>query len=636
PDCRMVGRHGAPVMYEAPTTLPADGKPGPCYDHPGALADQARFLTKLVETLGRFDNVVIWNTWQEIGYWADGIVGAGVCFCPHTLAHFRRWLAERYGDLDAVNRAWNTRYAAWELIQPSRAARQAQAVDIHWQYFMDNVQVAAVLRARAAAIRAADPLGRPVFAHKGGPVIGAGQDWTYARTQDFLGSSCYPAWGCGSAWDDGHQRPFQRDQALLTEMWDNVALKYDYIRSCNGPGTPVWAAEFQGRPVSTGFQKGRVPTAADIRRWMLTAVASGVTAISFWVARAEIMAAEQNGFGLLDSDGETTARLLEAGRVGRALQAHADLFARPTSPPGRVGLLVNEWNYQLCTHLAQGGEHLPYSLRGWHRLLWEMNIPVDFVEVDADADRLASYQALILPFPLSLSEAVAARLAEYVARGGHLISEAAPGRMNEQAFCTRGELSPALAALFGARQQAFTMVREPDGGMRWSPPERTWGEYLDARVLEGAGPLAGHQLRAHVYVQTFAAEHGEPILFAGADVAGVRRAVGAGSAWLLGTYVGHSGTAYRDPAAPAAVRAMLAACGVHPEQAGRLIVRKRVLPEKEAWFFANPTGEPVTACVSTAGWSRVEELLGGEIGTADDTVHFTVDPLDMRVLVLRR
>ncbi|HOF89855.1 MAG TPA: hypothetical protein PLZ36_17390, partial [Armatimonadota bacterium] len=151
-----------------------------------------------------------------------------------------------------------------------------------------------------------------------------------------------------------------------------------------------------------------------------------------------------------------------------------------------------------------------------------------------------------------------------------------------------------------------------------------------------ARPAARHQLRAHVYVQTFAAEHGEPILFAGADVAGVRRAVGAGSAWLLGTYVGHSGTAYRDPAAPAAVRAMLAACGVHPEQAGRLIVRKRVLPEKEAWFFANPTGEPVTACVSTAGWSLVEELLGGEIGTADDTVHFTVDPLDMRVLVLRR
>jgi len=71
----------------------------------------------------------------------------------------------------------------------------------------------------------------------------------------------------------------------------------------------VWAAEFQGGPVSTGFQKGRVPSAGDIRRWMLAAVSSGVTAISFWVTRAEIMASEQNGFSLLDSTGDRTERL---------------------------------------------------------------------------------------------------------------------------------------------------------------------------------------------------------------------------------------------------------------------------------------------------------------------------------------
>ena len=40
PDCRMVGRNGLPIIYEAPTTLPADGKPGACFDHPGAMADQ--------------------------------------------------------------------------------------------------------------------------------------------------------------------------------------------------------------------------------------------------------------------------------------------------------------------------------------------------------------------------------------------------------------------------------------------------------------------------------------------------------------------------------------------------------------------------------------------------------------------
>jgi hypothetical protein len=69
------------------------------------MADQLRFIGKLVHTLGRFENVV-WNTWQEIAYWAEMVMGNSVCFCPNTLAFFRRWLAERYGDLDALNRAW--------------------------------------------------------------------------------------------------------------------------------------------------------------------------------------------------------------------------------------------------------------------------------------------------------------------------------------------------------------------------------------------------------------------------------------------------------------------------------------------------------------------------------------------------
>ena len=584
---------------------------------------------------------MVWNTWQEIGYWADGLVGNSVCFCEHTLAAFRRWLMARFGDPDALNRAWNTRYATWEAIQPSRASgvRQPQAIDMHWQYFMDNVQVAEVLRARAEAIRTANPLKRPVFAHKGGPSFASAQDWAYARAQDFLGTSCYPAWSCGHNWDDGQQRPFKREYALRTEACDGVAYRFDYIRSANpgqghAGGVPIWAAEFQGGPISTGFHKGRVPSADDIRRWMLTAVASGVTAISFWVTRAEIMAAEQNGFSLLDSTGDSTPRLDEAGRIGRALQAHAGLFAHPTLQPAKVGLLVNEWTDQLCSHLAQGGDNLAYSLRGWHRLLWELNVPLDFVSVDHDWEHATAYPVLVLPFPLSLSEAVAEKLVRYVEAGGQLLSEAAAGRINEYGFCNRGEVSPVLATLFGVAQTGFQMVREPAGGTRWSPAERTWGEYRDAQPLEGAGPLTGQRLCANVYLETFATAGSEPILYAGTEVAGVRRQVGQGSAWLLGTYIGHNGTAYRDPATHACIRVLLTACGVTAEHDGQLLVRKRVTPGKEAWIFTNPSAETVSETVSAAGWTRVSDLLGQPLPMTGGTIELTVPPLDVRVLIL--
>ena len=186
PGCRMVGRNGLPVAYQAQSTLPADGKPGPCYDHLGAKADQERFIHALVTTLGRFENIVIWNTWQEIAYWSENFTGQDVCYCENTLSAYRAWLREKYGDLDSLNRAWNTRYLDWASIMSDRyAIRHPQPHNTDWAIFMRHVQIGNILRGRAETIRAADPLNRPVFAHKGGPVIGSGEDWTYAAHPGF-------------------------------------------------------------------------------------------------------------------------------------------------------------------------------------------------------------------------------------------------------------------------------------------------------------------------------------------------------------------------------------------------------------------------------------------------------------------
>jgi len=641
PGARMVGDNGVPVAFEAQSTLPSDGKPGPCFDHPGAMADQLRFIRKLVAVLGRCENVVVWNTWQEVAYWSEGLVGARVCYCDHTLAAYRRWLAERYGDLDALNRAWNTRYLRWESIVPNRLDRRSCALpqDVDWNYFMDNVQIARILRERAEAIRDADPLHRPVFAHKSAPIIGSGMDWTYARCQDFLGSSCYPAWQSLHAWDDNRPapgRPLDRHAALLAET-SQIALSYDYIRSCNPRGAPVWAAEFQGGPVSTGFHKGRVPSPDDIRRWMLTAVGAGVTGISFWVTRAEILAAEANGFSLLDSQGDTTPRFEEASRIGEAMNRHPELFGRPTWPGAEVAICINEWNYQFCRTMGQGSENLSYDVRGWHRLLWESGIPADFIEAAELEDDLAErYKAILLPFPLSMSEKVARHLAGYVERGGHLISEACPGRMDEHGFCRRGELSPAACELFGVRHETFTLVREPEGETRWSPPERTWGEYLDAAMLDGDGPLAGHRMRANLYVETFACQGSTPCLRYGRAVAGTVRRAGSGQAWLLGTFAGHSGTAYRDPETWACILAILEQCGARPQRAGELLLRKRVVNGKEAWLLTNPHDRDVTERIDAAGWSSVEDMLGEPLRREGDGVTLTVGSLDVRALVLTK
>jgi hypothetical protein len=80
----------------------------------------------------------------------------------------------------------------------------------------------------------------------------------------------------------------------------------------------------------------------------------------------------------------------------------------------------------------------------------------------------------------------------------------------------------------------------------------------------------------------------------------------------------------------------LATCGVERGHDGSLILRKRVLPNKEAWILTNPTVSVITEHLPVAGWLRVEDLLGGAVTRNGDVVELTVNPLDVRVILVSR
>jgi hypothetical protein len=153
-------------------------------------------------------------------------------------------------------------------------------------------------------------------------------------------------------------------------------------------------------------------------------------------------------------------------------------------------------------------------------------------------------------------------------------------------------------------------------------------------MLTGAGPLAGHRVRANVYIETFEPQAGEACLCYGDEAAGTVCLAGEGRAWLLGTYVGHNGTAYCDDQTRAFVRALLAQCDVTPEHEGRLLLRKRIIPGKEAWLFTNPTADKVSERVDVANWPTVEDLLGEPLQREGSEVMLNVPSLDVRVLVV--
>jgi hypothetical protein len=108
---------------------------------------------------------------------------------------------------------------------------------------------------------------------------------------------------------------------------------------------------------------------------------------------------------------------------------------------------------------------------------------------------------------------------------------------------------------------------------------------------------------------------------------------GKGKALLLGTLVGHNALAYQNADTPALVLRLLELVGTAPLQAGKLLKRVRQTAGKQAWFFTNPTGETVTENIAV-GSARVEDLLGESIDRQANHVVLTVQPLDVRVLIV--
>jgi len=640
PDCRLVyssgGKHEDPTQY----LLPGDGKPGPCWDHPGAREAGARFIAKLARELGRHDNILVWNIWQEIGFWPMRPDSLGFCYCPHTLDRFREWLDERYGGLDALNRAWRTGYGDWGEVEPPRIFSRVPSY-IDWRYFMDDVYLVRALRWKADAFRDNDPKRRPIFSHVGYPTIGSGAEWRWAAEGDVFGSSCYPAWGPFHEWDADAPAPglsVPRGVSLRQEA-EMVAMGYDYVRSAAGPDRQCWAAEFQGGPISTQLHKGRTPSPEDIRLWVLAALSSGIQGLSFWNHRVEIFWHEAYGFGLLDSRGDRSPRATEAGRLSMSINRYPDLFHRGRVPRADVAIFINEDLWHFAEATGDGAaSHLSFTIRGLYKMLWQSGVWVDFAEASRTGlEGLEGYGAVILPLPLSLDRGELDMLEDYVARGGTLISEACPGRYDRFGFTRPGELPEDAEEIFGVEHRSVQLCHEPRQPPRWTPVERSYGEIRGATRFQGTGSFAGHSVLPSLYIETYTAKGSSPILLCEDEVVGVVNGIGRGRAYLIGTVLGHAHSAFGDEATSAFLLSVLDKAGIKPELCGKLRRRRRVGEGQEAWFMINMSSDRIDEDIDVSGFSAVEDLVEGPLEIQKGPfVTIGVDPFQIRCLILRR
>lgn len=419
------------------------------------------------------------------------------CFCDISAEAFRVWLADRYGDLTALNESWGTsfwsqRYSAWEQVIPPRRSgtfsNPGQQLD--WARFCSDELLACYL-AEVKVLREVTP-DIPVT----------------TNMMSLFKPLDYQRWA-------GHLDVISNDHYLLNFLERpeaDLSLSGDLMRSL--AGGPWWLMEHS--PSAVNWQPYNLAKApGQLVRDSIAHVARGADAVGFFQWRASRAGAEKYHSAMIPHAGVATKVWREVVTLGGHLKSLSEVAG--TTVEAQVAILhswESWWAAELDAHPTLALD-VAAHIRAWHAALWDINVTADVVSPGAD---LGGYRLVVAPNLYLMHDEQAANLASYVATGGTLLVTYFSGIVDGDDHVRLGGYPGALRDLLGVLVEEFfplapgrtVSLTDSRIGSVWSELGRADGAEVLAEF--GEGPVAG-----------------SPAL--------TRRAFGAGCAYYLATHL---------------------------------------------------------------------------------------------------
>lgn len=472
------------------------------------------FLTALATRYKGHPALLGYDVWNEVNYSPD------VDYSEWMKADFRKWLKQKYGDLETLGRHWyRYSYAEWDDIEPPHEiGPYPEGLD--WLAFKRE-NYYGQMQWRIDTIRAVDK-DCLIAAHGVGGAIpnmaaGGSDDWLAASKVELYGLTWVPSRRGFKPWQNFFGPDITRAAARGKKWWH-----------AERPGGPLW---LQPQVIGRDKEDGRVMDPEDIRTLTMTSFAAGATGILNLRYRPLLDGPLFGAFGSYGMDGSRTPRSEMASRIAKWANApeQKPLWeARPVK--GDIALLVipeaQAWDYLLNAH------HKPETYReamwGAYRGFLDNGLQPDWVHID----HIGDYDTIYAPYPIMLTSEHAKALAAWVAAGGKLISEATPGYFGDRGKVGTVQPHNGLDVVFGAREAEVEFM--PDIGDRI-------GFDLDGRPVKGGGFLQSYAL-------TTGKARGS---FTDGRIAVIENVHGKGRTLLVGT---HPGIAYFKASNPENLR----------------------------------------------------------------------------------
>ncbi|MFJ5774022.1 beta-galactosidase [Streptomyces sp. NPDC093094] len=474
-----------------------------CHSSTDYRAAAADITTKLAERYGDHPALAMWHVHNEYG------VPVSACYCDSCAAHFRRWLRNTYGTVEALNEAWGTafwgqRYGDFEEINPPRVTptvgNPAQALD--HRRFAD------------ATVRENFVMERDIL-HRLSPGVPVTTNFMTALSQ--CDSLDYWAWG-------REVDIVTNDHYLITDgrrTHVNLAMAADLTRSVAG-GAPWILLEHSTSGVNW---QPRNPAKApgQMARNSLAHVARGSEGAMFFQWRQSRRGAEKFHSAMVPHGGTDTRVWREVVELGAALDSLAPV--RGSRTVADVAVL---WDWH--SWWAQGLDWRPsedHDAREradvFYEALYDRHLTVDFAHPEAD---LSAYPLVAVPALYLMSEAAGANLRAYVEQGGTLVVSYFSGIVDEHDAVHEGACPGVLRDVLGLTVEEFSPL-------------------LQGERVRLTGP-GGAELNGDVWTE-FVVPRGAETVWTYADglTAGhpavTRHRLGEGTAWYLSTRLGAEG-----------------------------------------------------------------------------------------------
>ncbi len=430
-----------------------------CVNSPQFHAATRRIVGTMAEHFGANPHVIGWQLDNEYNR---------VCYCDRCRSFFQQHLAKKFGSLDALNHHWATRYwsqtySAWEQI-PIPIGPHNPGLMLEFKHFVTE----SYRKFQRLQLDLLHPHLRP-----GVWITHNFMGWFdgfdhYVLTEDlhlaswdwYIGTGHHDHLTSGAAHD--LTRGFKRQNFWLIETQ---------------PGNVNWSS------INNTLNKG------EARAMAWHAVAHGADAVLYWQWRSAPGGQEQYHGTLVDQSGQPRPFCEEVQQLGRDFAVISPLLSGSTtlSDVAILNSYDSRWSIQWQRH-HRDFDYLAH-FNHYYRPLATRNIALDLISADAPLD---GYKLVIAPALLMLNESRAARLRDFVGRGGYLVLTVRCGMKDDCNALLPSRQPGPLADVAGVEVEDYYALLEPVpvSGEWFTGTSRLWAERLKVRDEAGTEVIA--------------------------------------------------------------------------------------------------------------------------------------------------